>query len=120
MSVLEQMASMTGKSAEQAEELFEALGELAGKTLDRPTARYIGKLFQKHLTDRPVWIDDGKRIAILRKDSGHQENRYRVEIPQPTGSAHVRADADVGTSQDTGQASTSSQGEGTVKSKPLF
>jgi hypothetical protein len=118
--VLEQMNTTTGKSAEQAEELFEAFGELAGKTLDRPTARYIGKLFQKHLTNRSVWIDSGKRSAILRKDSGHQANRYKVEIPQPNGDAQARAETGGGTSQDAGQTSSSSQGEGTARSDPLF
>ena len=113
------MNSATGKTAEQAEELFEALGGLAGKTLERSTARYIGKLFQKHLTDRPVWIGNGKLIAMLRKDKGHQENRYRVEIPQPSGEARVRAEADDRTSsQDGGQTSSSSQGEGIQSWRP--
>jgi hypothetical protein len=116
--VLEQMTTATGKTAEQAEELFEALGELAGKTLERPTARYIGKLFQRHVTDRPVWIDNGKLTAILRKDSHHQENRYRVEILQPAAAAQARADT--GTSRDAGQTSSSSQAEDTAESEALF
>jgi hypothetical protein len=116
--VLEQMTTATGKTAEQAEELFEALGELAGKTIERPTARYIGKLFQKHLTDRPVWIDNGKLTAILRKDSDHQENRYNVEILQPTAAAQARADTD--TSQDAGQTSSSSKAEDTAEREALF
>jgi hypothetical protein len=37
-----------------AEALADALDELAGKRLDRPTARRIGKLFQKCLVDRPA------------------------------------------------------------------
>ncbi len=106
------------ESAEQAQELAAALGELAGKPIEKPTAFGIGKLFQRHLTNRPVWIDNGKRIAILRRDSGHQENRYKVEIPHPTGVAHVRAEADAGPSQDAGQ--TSSLREGTAQSDPLF
>jgi hypothetical protein len=117
---LEEMNSPIDKSAEQAEELFEALGELLGKTLDRPTARSIGKLFQKHLTDRPAWIDNGKRIAILRKASDHQANQYKVQIPQPTADAQPRAEADVGTSQDAGETSNSSQGEAPSQGKPLF
>jgi hypothetical protein len=119
--VLEQVNSATaGKTAEQAEELFEAPGELVGKTLEHPTARSLGKLFQKHLTDRPAWIDNGKLIAILRKDSGHQENRYKVEIPQPTGTAQARAETGGGTSRDAGQTSSPSQGAGTAHSDPLF
>jgi hypothetical protein len=116
--VLEQMTTAIGKTAEQAEELFEALGELAGRTLERPTARYIGKLFQRHVTDRPVWIDNGKLTAILRKDSRHQENRYRVEILQPTAAAQARADT--GTSQDAGQTSSSSKAEDTAERETLF
>jgi hypothetical protein len=112
--------SLVNESAEQAQELAAALGELAGKPIEKPTALGIGKLFQKHLTNRPVWIDNGKRFAILRKDSGHQENRYKVEIPQPTGAAQARAETGGGTSQNEGQTSSSSHGEGTVKSKPLF
>ncbi|XIA64704.1 hypothetical protein ACFIOY_38950 [Bradyrhizobium sp. TZ2] len=78
--------SLIDESAEQAQELADALSELAGKTLDRPTARSIGKVFQRHLTNRPVWIDDGNAVAILRKDSGHEANQYMVEIQrQPTG-----------------------------------
>ena len=91
---------------------------MAGKTIERPTARYIGKLFQKHLTDRPVWIDNGKLTAILRKDSDHQENRYNVEILQPTAAAQARADTD--TSQDAGQTSSSSKAEDTAEREALF
>jgi hypothetical protein len=40
-------------------DLAEALAELAGKRLDKPTARSLGKLFQKRLVGRPAWIDDG-------------------------------------------------------------
>jgi hypothetical protein len=112
--------SAVDESAEQAQELAAALGELAGKPIEKPTALGIGKLFQKHLTNRPVWIDNGKRIAILRKDSGHQENRYKVEILQPTGTAQARAETGGGTSQDARQPSSSSQDEGTAQSDPFF
>src|SRR5437879_4870624 len=56
-------------NATQAEALFDALGELVGKPIENPTARSIGKLFQKHLTGRPAWIadGDGQRTAVLRK-----------------------------------------------------
>jgi hypothetical protein len=76
--------SMVEESAQQAQELADALGELAGKVIDKPTARSLGKLFQKHLTDRPAWIDDGA-VAVLRKVSGHQANQYKVESKQPAG-----------------------------------
>jgi hypothetical protein len=72
--------------AERAAELADALGELIGKALEYPTARSIGKLFQKHLTNRPAWIDDGNGVAILRKTAGNRANEYKIEIPgQPTG-----------------------------------
>jgi hypothetical protein len=74
--------------AERAAELADALGELIGKALEYPTARGIGKLFQKHLTNRPAWIDDGNGVAILRKTAGNRANEYKIEIPgQPTGNA---------------------------------
>jgi len=78
--------SMVEESAEQAQELADALGDLAGKVTDKPTARSIGKLFQKHLTNRPAWIENGNAVAVLRKVSGHEANQYKVEIQrQPTG-----------------------------------
>jgi hypothetical protein len=67
--------------AERAAELADALGELIGKALEHPTARSIGKLFQKHLTNRPAWIDDGNGVAVLRKISGNRANEYKIEIP---------------------------------------
>ena len=62
-----------------AEALAEALGELAGKRLDRPTAHRIGKLFQKCLVGRPAWLNDGGVVAVLRNYLGHQENTYGIE-----------------------------------------
>ena len=67
--------------AEEAEELADALGELIGKVLEKPTARSIGKLFQKHLTNRPAFIEDGNCVAVLRKKSGDRANEYEIEIP---------------------------------------
>ena len=118
--VLEQMNTATGKTAEQAEELFEALGELAGKTLERPTARYIGKLFQRHVTDRPVWIDDGKLTAILRKELRSPRKPIQDRNQTAPRPAPARADADVGPSQDERQTSSSSQAEDTAESETLF
>ena len=63
-----------------AEALAEALGELAGKRLDRPTAHRIGKLFQKCLVGRPAWLNDGDVVAVLRNYQGHQENTYGIEV----------------------------------------
>jgi hypothetical protein len=63
-----------------AEALADALDELAGKRLDRPTAHRIGKLFQKCLVDRPAWLNDGGVVAVLRNYPGHQENTYTIEV----------------------------------------
>ena len=60
--------------------LADALGELAGKRLDRPTAHRIGKLFQKCLVGRPGWLNDGDVVAVLRNYQGHQENTYGIEV----------------------------------------
>jgi hypothetical protein len=67
----------------RAEALAETLGELVGKRLDRPTARSIGKLFQKRLVGRPAWIDDGQAAATLRKSTGHNANKYRIHVSVP-------------------------------------
>ncbi|MEH2480643.1 hypothetical protein V1282_004000 [Nitrobacteraceae bacterium AZCC 2146] len=69
--------------AARAEALSDALGELIGKPLEKPTARSIGKLFQKYLTNRPVWLADSDAVAVLRKIPGHDANEYRVEISNP-------------------------------------
>ena len=63
--------------------LLEALSDLVGKKIDRPTAQYLGKQFQKRLTDRPVWIEDGGTIATLQKTKGHNANTYRVVLSTP-------------------------------------
>jgi hypothetical protein len=85
---LAKVNSMIEDGAERAAELADALGELIGKALENPTARSLGKLFQKHLTNRPAWIDDGNGVAILRKIPGGRANEYKIEIPgQPTGIA---------------------------------
>src|SRR6516164_43020 len=74
--------------AENAAELADALGELIGKALENPTARSLGKLFQKHLTNRPAWIDDVNGVAVLRKISGDRANVDKIETPgQPTRDA---------------------------------
>jgi hypothetical protein len=75
-------------NATQAEALFDALGELVGKPIENPTARSIGKLFQKHLTGRPAWIadGDGQRTAVLRKVPRHDMNKYEVELQVTTNS----------------------------------
>jgi hypothetical protein len=68
---------------DRADALADALGELAGKRLDKPTAHGLGKLFQKRLIGRPAWLHDGETIAILRKSAGHEENSYWVEVSAP-------------------------------------
>ena len=74
--------------SERAAELADALGELIGKTLENPTARSLGKLFQKHLKGRHASIDEGNCVAVLSKIRGGRANEYKVEISrQPTGDA---------------------------------
>jgi hypothetical protein len=73
--------SLIEDNADQAAELADALGDLIGKVLEKPTARSIGKLFQKHLTNRPAFIEDGNCVAVLRKKSDHRANEYEIEIP---------------------------------------
>jgi hypothetical protein len=109
--VVEGRNDITSPNAELGEELFEALGELVGKTLEHPTAHSIGKLFQKRLTGRPAWIEGGPNeptllTAKLRKIPGHQANEYQVEIVQSTGEAQAPAGRPP---QD--ESSDSSQGE---------
>src|SRR5262249_25570716 len=66
----------------RAEALADALGDLDGRRLDRPTAHKIGKLFQKRLVGRPALIGNGQ-IATLRRTKDHEENKYRVEVSMP-------------------------------------
>jgi len=68
------------KSTQQTQELADALSELAKEPIGTP--RRIGKLFQKHLTDRPQWIDGGSCVAVLRKLPGKRANEYKIEIPR--------------------------------------
>jgi hypothetical protein len=67
----------------RADAIADALGELAGKRLDKPTAHQLGKLFQKRLVGRPAWIGDGPTVATLQKSTGHNENKYRVDVSAP-------------------------------------
>jgi hypothetical protein len=70
---------------EEARELADALSELAGQPIIKPTALSIGKIFQKHLTERPTLVDDGNCVAVLRKVPGNRGNEYKIEISgQPT------------------------------------
>lgn len=81
----DRISMLDEKRADRAEALFDALGELVGKTLENPTARSIGKLFQKHLTGRPVAIDE-KRMATLRKvplGMNKDGNKYEVVVQAP-------------------------------------
>jgi hypothetical protein len=66
----------------QAESLADALGELDGRRLDRPTAHKLGKLFQKRLVGRPALIGNDQTVT-LRRTKAHQENTYRVEVSLP-------------------------------------
>ena len=78
---LAKLNSISNEGKERAAELADALGELIGKALEHPTARSLGKLFQKHLTGRPTWIGDENCVAVLRKISGSRANEYKIEVP---------------------------------------
>jgi hypothetical protein len=84
---LAESGSMVESKVARAEALSDALGELIGKPLEKPTARSIGKLFQKYLTNRPVWLADSDAVAVLRKIPGHDANEYRVEVSNPNQSS---------------------------------
>src|SRR5215472_13159523 len=60
--------------------ICDALGELVGKRLDRPTARSIGKLLTKRLVGRPAWIGDGQVVATLKRSVGHNANTYQILV----------------------------------------
>jgi hypothetical protein len=67
----------------RAEELFDALSDLIGRQLENPTARSIGKLFQKHLTNRPAFIEGENCSAVLRKvscDKNKDGNKYEIVV----------------------------------------
>src|SRR5262249_227238 len=86
----------------RAETLADALGELVGKRLDRPTAHSPGKRFQKRLVGRPAWIGDGQMAATLRNSPGHNENRYQVVLSAAAPSAEAPTD-DEHTAADSGR-----------------
>ncbi len=71
-------------SKARAEAIADALGELVGKRLDRPTAHSVGKLFQKRLVDRPAWVGDCEAVATLRKTPGHNANSYQIDVSAPS------------------------------------
>ena len=71
------------EEADKAEAIADALGELVGKRLHRPTAHSIGKLFQKRLVGRPAWIGDCQTVATLRKSTGHNANTYWIDVSGP-------------------------------------
>jgi hypothetical protein len=63
-----------------ADAIADALGELVGKRLERPTARSIGKLLSKRMVGRPAWIGDGQAFATLKKTTGHNANTYQIHV----------------------------------------
>jgi hypothetical protein len=69
-----------GAEKAKAEPIGDALGELVGKRLDKPTARSIGKLLTKRLVGRPAWIGDGQMVATLKRSVGHNANTYQILV----------------------------------------
>ncbi|MCA1533858.1 hypothetical protein I6F21_14950 [Bradyrhizobium sp. NBAIM03] len=85
MFLKERHSLLDDDTGARAEALFDALSELIGKPLENPTARSLGKLFQKHLTNRPAWIDGG-HCAVLRKvplGFNKDGNKYEVVVQTP-------------------------------------
>ena len=76
------MLELHSEDAEKAkaEAIADALGELVGKRLERPTAHSVGKLFQKKLVGRPAFIADGPAFAILERFVGHNANTYQIHV----------------------------------------
>jgi hypothetical protein len=86
--LIERNSLIDQAKAERAEALFEALSDLIGKPLENPTARSLGKLFQKYLTNRPAFIKGEDYSAVLRKlpaDKNKDGNKYEVVVPRPDG-----------------------------------
>ena len=65
-------------------ELAEALSEIVGKPLVRPTAKSITSLLKKHVVDRSVWMPDGTH-AVMRKHPDHEANSYWIEVSGTPG-----------------------------------
>jgi hypothetical protein len=63
----------------QAHELFEALSEILGKPLVRPTAKSIAKLLRKYVVDRSVWLPDGTH-AVVRNKPDHEAKSYWIDV----------------------------------------
>jgi hypothetical protein len=113
----------------KAEAIADALGELVGKLLDRPTAHSIGKLFQKRLVGRPAWIGDGQ-FATLKKSTGHNANTYRIDVStfslanpgqehspdSPHSPRRTPSDAELGKEGKRGKAFTDIPGDGVISS----
>jgi hypothetical protein len=94
VTFLKDRMSLLGEEdkAARAEALFDALSELIGKPLENPTARSIGKLFQKHLTNRPAFIEGESYSAVLRKlapDKNKDGNKYEVVVLRSESSPDV-------------------------------
>lgn len=75
----EYMRSLADK---QGLKLFDALSELLGKPLNRPTARSLAKLMRRRLIGHPVWLEGGV-VATLRVRPDHDANEYWVELAHP-------------------------------------
>jgi hypothetical protein len=104
VTALSAATSLADESAEQAQELAAALGDLAGEAFEKPTARKIGKLFQKQLTNRPAWIDGGNCVAVLRNKSNDRANEYKVEILQQSAGDVDQGEAENGSAEPAGES----------------
>jgi hypothetical protein len=82
MDVVEAMTPgthMDESDIANADAIADAFAELAGKRLERPSARSIGKFLGSRLVGRPGWIGDGQ-FATLKRSKGHNANAYRIHV----------------------------------------
>jgi hypothetical protein len=80
---------------------------------ERPTALSIGKLFQKRLVGRPAWIENGRRVATLRRTPGHVENRYRIDLTvDPPGQSQSSRSSSSGCQEHSPHSSAEGTGKG--------
>jgi hypothetical protein len=79
MDVVKAMITEEAETA-KAEAIADVLADLAGKRLDRPSARSIGKFLGNRLVNRPAWIGEGQVVATLKKTDRHNANTYRIHV----------------------------------------
>jgi hypothetical protein len=77
---------------EKAERLIDALGEMLGKRLVRPTPGTVGILLKNRLVDRPTYIDGSNTAAALKVRSEKHTNHYHIDLLPDAGGKHASPD----------------------------